>query len=169
MKQVHRKQLIQSGFSLMELMIVVLIIGISASMAMLYIDNSDERLKTEAQRLLAMAQFARDEAIITGESLGLVISNQQYYFTRLDKQEWVQIKQKPYRLFELSHDMRIRSLIANQQLNNSPQSQEKNDFIYFLPTGESSEFQIWISNDNDSEYVIISSLMGELSLKKTDS
>lgn len=168
MAKKYRQQFIQKGFSLIELMIVVLIIGISTSMAVLYIDNSDERLKTEAQRLLAMTQFARDEAIITGESLGLVITPQQYYFTRLDKTEWLEIKNKPYRLFELSDDIQLRSLIVNKPLNNSWQSKMKEGLIYFLPTGESSEFQIWISNDNSSEFVLNSSLMGELSLKKTD-
>ncbi|MCP3850229.1 MAG: type II secretion system protein, partial [Gammaproteobacteria bacterium] len=41
------------GFSLIELMVVVLIIGIAASMAVLTIDNSDDRLKSEAKRLFA--------------------------------------------------------------------------------------------------------------------
>ena len=75
------------GFSLIELMIVVLIIGVSTSLIVLTIDHSDDRLKSETQYLLAMIQLARDEAIITGQSFGLTIEtsddNAEYFFSLL--------------------------------------------------------------------------------------
>lgn len=145
----------ENGFSLIELMIVVLIIGISTSMAVIYIDTSDDRLKSEAKRLFAMVQLARDDAIFKGESLGLVIKPDEYSFSRLEDGKWIQIIEKPYRVFELSSDLKLRSLSKNNQA----------DLIYFLPTGESSEFQVWISNNNDSEYVLNGNILGELSLK----
>ena len=140
----------EGGFSLIEIMIVVLIIGIGASMAVLYIDTSDERLKFEARRLFAMTQLARD-------------------FTRFENSKWIQIVDKPYRVFELSSDIRMRELIKNESSDESQLLENKDDLIYFLPTGESSEFQIWIGNDNDSEYVLSGTMLGELSMKKTES
>lgn len=164
----YRQVLWQKGFTLLELMVVILIIGISTSMAMLFIDTSDERLKHEAQRLLAMTQYARDEAVITGESLGLVIRDQEYFFTRLEKDKWIQIEHKPFRVFEIRDDIQIRSLIARQHSGDAVQQPDQEELIYFLPTGESSEFQIWLSNDNESEFVLNSTFMGELSLDKTE-
>ena len=159
----------EGGFSIIEIMIVVLIIGIGASMAVLYIDTSDERLKFEARRLFAMTQLARDDAIIKSESLGLVVHQSHYYFTRFENSKWIQIVDKPYRVFELSSDIRMRELIKNESSDESQLLENKDDLIYFLPTGESSEFQIWIGNDNDSEYVLSGTMLGELSMKKTES
>ena len=157
------------GFSLIELMIVILIIGISTSMAMLYIDNSDERLQTEARRILAMAQLLRDDAIISGEVSGLVIENRSYYFTQLEQGKWVERGNKPFKRIKLEDDIKIRTLITGDQIiKTNEQEQTTRNLIYFLPTGESSEFQIWISTDN-SEYVLTGSLMGQLTLKKSES
>ncbi|WP_198266099.1 pilus assembly FimT family protein [sulfur-oxidizing endosymbiont of Gigantopelta aegis] len=165
-----------AGFSLIELMIVVLIIGIGASMAVLYIDTSDDRLKSQAKRILAMSQLARDDAIITGQSLAMSFKNNidstEYYFLQLDKAKWVEIKKKPYRRFKLSQDIQVRTILSSP-VNNSKAGSNKSkltedkDLIYFLPTGETSEFQLLISND-ETEYQLSSTLFGELTLKRTE-
>ena len=160
-----------TGFSLIEIMIVVLIIGISASMAVLYIDNSDERLKFESKRLLAMTQLARDDAIISGKSLAMTIDTigdtDQYYFSQLENGKWIQFSEKPYRTITLSNDIKLRSILSVKQSGSNIKNLENKDLIYFLPTGETSEFQIWISNNN-TEYVLSSTIFGELSLKRTE-
>lgn len=168
-----------TGFSLIEIMIVVLIIGISASMAVLYIDNSDDRLKFESKRLLAMTQLARDDAIISGKSLAMTIDTigdtDQYYFSQLENGKWIQFSEKPYRTVTLSNDIKLRSILtaklsskrSTKQPDSNIKTLENKDLIYFLPTGETSEFQIWISNNN-TEYVLSSTIFGELSLKRTE-
>lgn len=163
------------GFSLIEIMIVVLIIGISASMAVLYIDNSDDRLKSEAKRLFGMAQLARDDAIIKGQSIAITIDIKdeiaQYNFSHFENGKWVALNDKPYRLIKLSHDIKLRSILSNSVITENSNSRgstlDNKDLIYFLPTGESSEFQIWLSNNN-TEYVLSSTFLGELSLKRSE-
>lgn len=167
LKSCHqRNQITRSGgFSLIEIMVVVLIIGISASMAVLYIDNSDDRLKSQAKRLLAMTQLVRDDAIITGHSLAMIVNNRHYYFSQLEKGKWVQLKRKPFKKISLSDDISLRFILADKSSN---KSNKQLNLFYFLPTGETSEFQIWISN-KDTEYVLSSTSLGELSLKRTQS
>ncbi|MCW8931064.1 MAG: GspH/FimT family pseudopilin [Gammaproteobacteria bacterium] len=159
------------GFSLIEIMIVVLIIGISASMAILYIDNSDERLKTEAKRILAMVQLARDDAIMTGQSMALTIDTSQgiaqYYFSKLENGKWISFSNKPYSVISLSHDIKIRSILSKKASSTSVNDLENKELIHFLPTGETSEFQIWMNNEN-TEYILSSTILGELSLKKSE-
>lgn len=152
------------GFSLIEIMVVVLIIGISASMAVLYIDNSDDRLKSEAKRLLAMTQLVRDEAIMTGRSLAMIIDSSNYYFSRREKGKWVQLTSKPFKKITMSADIRLRFISAGKGSGNST---KQANLFYFLPTGETSEFQVWISNDN-MEYVLSSTTLGELSFKRSE-
>ncbi len=165
----------KKGFSLIEIMIVVLIIGISASMAVLYIDNSDDRLKSEAKRLLGMAQLARDDAIVKGQSIAITIDTKdevaQYGFSYFDNGQWIIFDEKPYQLIKFSHDIKMRSIHSNgaitESTTNDSNASGSKGLIYFLPTGESSEFQIWLSNDN-TEYLLSSTILGELSLKRSE-
>ncbi|MCP3851934.1 MAG: prepilin-type N-terminal cleavage/methylation domain-containing protein, partial [Gammaproteobacteria bacterium] len=155
------------GFSLIELMVVVLIIGIAASMAVLTIDNSDDRLKSEAKRLFAMAQLARDDAIVTGEALAIKFETKNevvhYSFLKPEDGKWAPFSRKPFKQIKLSKDISLRSIISGEQ----PSVSKLQNVVYFLPTGESSEFQIWISNKN-TEYLLSSTLLGELTFKRSE-
>lgn len=65
----------QSGFTLMELLVVLVLVGVVASLATLSIgDGAERQLRTETQRLAGVLQLARDELLITGaaeRALGL--------------------------------------------------------------------------------------------------
>lgn len=159
-----RQRLSSQGFSLLEIMIVVLIIGISASMAVLYVDNSEERLKSEAKRLFAISQLVRDDAIITGQSLAMIVNTADYSFARLEKGEWVKLSKKPFKKITLNNDIRLHFTIKEKKAVKNSNNLRS---LYFFPTGETSEFQLWISNET-TEYLLSSTTLGELSLKKVD-
>lgn len=59
----------QRGFTLMELLVVMVLIGVVAGLASLSIgDGAERKLRSEAERLAATLKLARDELLITGES-----------------------------------------------------------------------------------------------------
>lgn len=59
----------QRGFTLMELLVVMVLIGVVAGLASLSIgDGAERQLRSEAERLAATLRLARDELLITGES-----------------------------------------------------------------------------------------------------
>ena len=59
----------QRGFTLLELLVVMVLIGIVVSLAALAIgDGGERKMRSEAERLAATLQLARDELLITGES-----------------------------------------------------------------------------------------------------
>lgn len=65
----------QRGFTLLELLVVLVLIGIVASLATLSLGNGAERLlRSESERLAGVLRLARDELLITGgadRALGL--------------------------------------------------------------------------------------------------
>lgn len=59
----------QRGFTLLELLVVMVLIGIVAGLASLSIgDGAERKLRSEAERLATTLALARDELLITGES-----------------------------------------------------------------------------------------------------
>ncbi len=72
----------QSGFSLLELLVVVFIIGVLSTMFTLSVGltGSDQELETETDRLIAVVQLASDEAIMQGRELGMRFYPDGYEF-----------------------------------------------------------------------------------------
>lgn len=63
------------GFTILELLVVLLLLGIVVSMATLAIgDGADRKMRSESERLVGMLRLVRDEQMITGggeRALGL--------------------------------------------------------------------------------------------------
>jgi len=75
----------EGGFSLLELLVTLLIIGITVSMINLSGANLRPReTRREATRLTALLQLAQQEAVLTGFDLALHITTSGYTFLRQD-------------------------------------------------------------------------------------
>jgi general secretion pathway protein H len=81
------------GFTLIEVMVVVLIIGIMYGVAVFTLgDREQEEIRTAAQRLHATLRLAADEAIIRGRPVGFTLTPDGYAFLLPDAAgEWQQI------------------------------------------------------------------------------
>lgn len=75
------------GFTLIEIMVVVVIIGIMAAMVTLNVVNDDpsRKLMSEAKRFVAVVSHASDEASFMQQELGIVSTEDGYKFVRYEK------------------------------------------------------------------------------------
>lgn len=76
-----------AGFTFIEILVVMAIIGILAGTVVLHSVGADHdrNLQTEAQRIAALIELARAEAVSRNESWGLVVGETQYGFKIYDE------------------------------------------------------------------------------------
>lgn len=77
----------QRGFSLIEVMAVVVILAILSSVALLNMnfDNKGKEVRQQAEQLAALMALASDEAIYLQKELGLRFAEQKFDFYQLEK------------------------------------------------------------------------------------
>ena len=74
------------GFSLVEILVVITIIGIVMSIAILSLGilGDDRDLQQEGRRMIALVQVAQDEAVMQGREFGLEVMADSYRFVEYD-------------------------------------------------------------------------------------
>jgi general secretion pathway protein H len=78
------------GFTLFEVMIVMILVGIMTSFALLSVGGGPrDRLAEEARRLTALVELHQQEAILNGETRGIRFDRESYRMLGLDDQgQW---------------------------------------------------------------------------------
>ena len=80
---------VRNGFSLVEMMVVLFIIGLLAGVVVMAMPGDAQMLRGEAERFAARTIAARDEAITAAAPVALVVSNAGYYFEQRGEGQWL--------------------------------------------------------------------------------
>tara|TARA_R110000868_G_scaffold30754_5_gene113427 strand:- start:1771 stop:2310 length:540 start_codon:yes stop_codon:yes gene_type:complete len=86
----------QQGFTLVELMVVLTIIGFISAAVVMAIPDPRGRVIEDADRFAARVAAARDEAVVTAAPMGLWVSASGYGFQRREEGRWVPLEDKPF-------------------------------------------------------------------------
>jgi general secretion pathway protein H len=86
------------GFTLIEVMVVIFIMGIAASAVVLNFssESPEQALKKQTQRTAVIFNMASDFAVLNQRQLGLRVdqeSNSYYFMALNEEQEWVKLDQ----------------------------------------------------------------------------
>lgn len=105
-----------TGFTLLEVLVVVFLIGIVLSLAVLSVGHNEDRaLKDEARRLAALIELARQESIVESLEMALAIDDRAYSFQMFDGQNWLPVADDPIlRARELPDEMELDVEIDGQ-------------------------------------------------------
>jgi general secretion pathway protein H len=84
LSQEHR----QDGFTLVELMVVLVILGLMSAAVVLAMPDPQGRVHHEAERFAARALAVRDDAIVQGRAMAIRIDGQGYAVERRTRGRW---------------------------------------------------------------------------------
>jgi len=157
------------GFTLLELLVVLIVIGLFASMLMLSVTKNDKRtVEREAKRLFHLIQLAQDEAIIKGVELGLAIQKDRYSFSSLQENKWLLITEDlDFNEHIVAENINITVEVENEQVVSKVDENTVLPAIVILSTGELTHFKINMSSSEQPlhEFQVIGQESGAISLK----
>jgi len=156
-----------SGFSLIELLVVVSVIGIIVSIALLSLGvlGDDRQLRIEARRIGSLLEVAQDEAVMQGRDFGLEVMLNSYRFVEYDpfQLRWAELLTDDiFRFRQLPEDIEFDLLLEDKAvlLENDPQEIEDPDatfapHILIFSSGDSTPFELRIIKRSQQEVVIL--------------
>lgn len=165
-----------NGFSLLELIIVLVIMGVLIAAVTLSIsDTREDKLRLEARRLAARLTLAVDEAILSNQDYGLEVETDRYRFLVLDDQTWIEVSSEEEKhLLEqtlpegMELQLQVEGLFAqfqtqddglNKMFKEYEEGSEDNSEdvarllrpqIYLMSSGELNPFSLLIGFDDEN-------------------
>jgi len=159
------------GFTLIEILIVMLIISIVSGVAILSIThNQQKQLEQTAKKLARLITLADDEAMLKPATLGLGFSQTGYQFFHYEPSEneednhWKPLEDRHFGLQALPANVQIRILIEDHEmpLNGQPQ-------IIISESGDITPFVLLIGKSGENPaYQVLSTAEGEVKSEPVD-
>ena len=160
----------RNGFTLIEVLVVVMIVSIVATMALLSMNFGESRKdQEEARRLVALVKLASQQAIISGSELALEVAKDGYRFLKYHDQQWTTIEDRELRPREMPGNIELETYIYGGMASEDSNSDNKNSDetlprIYILSSGELTPFKIVVSGDAGSLYRVTGDAGGRVEM-----
>lgn len=153
-----------AGFTLLEILVVVIVVGVIISIATLSVNvlGRDSEAEEQMQRVWAVLRQAREEMALQGLDLGMYVSRTGYEFMRFDAREnrWEQIDGD--RLFaprELPEGLRFRMWVDSREIVLKPGPVDRTDpdedkkwppQVMVLSSGDIMPFELQLERDSEA-------------------
>ena len=160
-----------AGFTLLELMVVLVLIGIIFSFAVLSMGGDDmgELMEQETRRLVTLLDLASDEAIIRGEELAVYFSDEGYEFLILQNDVWRAAGDDGLlKAYTLPADIDIRLEVEGDPPGLGAKEEDEEETltpqVFILSSGEMTPFTAVLeSRQSTARYHLSASVLGKLS------
>ena len=149
----------QAGFTLVELLTVLVIIGLMASAVVMTLPRDKPAIDAQSQALASSLNAAAQSSLVTGRPHGFGVSKNQFAIFEFVDAEWVQT-QAMDRPGAVSVELKKDDILIKL-------SEELVPLVVFEPTGLSTPFELVLTQDRRTE-TLSSSGNGEVILERPE-
>jgi type II secretion system protein H len=144
----------RAGFTLLELLIVVTIVGVLAGTVVFRYMGGDReyKLRTEAERLALVLELARESAVARNEEWGLYIDGREYTFAVFDPERstWQEQKTRPFTARTLeTASLAVR--VEQRELKLATAMGKEAPAVVIFSSGEQTPFEIELHPDWETQ------------------
>jgi len=158
------------GFTLLEVMVVLVLIGIIFSFAVLSVsrNDQDELMKRETRRLATLIDLANDEAVIRGQEFAIHFTETGYDFLVLQLEGWQDPQDdRLLKSYRLPKGVRVRIEVEGDPPGLDRKDKKTGDTrtpqVYLLSSGEMTPFSVTFEAEGARvRYHLTASLLGKL-------
>lgn len=174
-----------AGFTLIELMVVVLIIGITLTYTVVSIGrNVDQDVQTEAQRLGALVTLAAQESVLHSTEHALEFGHDSYKFLILNESQWTQpeddamLRERKLpegimlEVYLEGHEFKFEKEAAEAKSDSDSdsennQGQAMGPRVYLLSSGEMTPFEAEFRHeDGEARFVVKAGITGKVEIER---
>lgn len=175
------------GFTLLELLVVVLILGILVSLASLsFSTNEMSRIKEETQRLASLMSLAREQAILDGQEIAVAFTDSGYQFEVFDGKGWMPmegddlLRRRGFpdvlsmEINLIGEPMKLAAMNVDEEADadttdEKKKAEEEPVRVFLLSSGEVTPFELFMGHEDASGgYLLSGDALGKLSVKTVD-
>jgi general secretion pathway protein H len=161
-----------TGFTLLEVMVVLVLIGIIFSFAMLSLGGDDvaRLMERETRRLVILLDMAGEEAVIRGEDLAVHFTDTGYAFMVLRQNNWTDLTDDPLLKprvlpagIELDLEIDEEPPLVGESRPDAESEDKPIPQVYILSSGEMTPFTMTLQSAQSlMHYNLTASLLGNL-------
>jgi general secretion pathway protein H len=153
---------IARGFTLIEIMVVVLIIGVMSAGLLLSVSltGRDRELEKESDRMLALINYAREQAELQTREYGIIFQDDNYEFVSYDvhRQVWrsifeddaLQLRRLPYGL-----DVKLKVETRPVVLKKPADAKDKTPNVMIFSSGDLTQFEVTLEREGGIRSITI--------------
>lgn len=146
-----------SGFTLLEILVVLIVVGLLASLAVVNMGGGTQQreMENEIRELYLLMQTASEQAILNNQELGLILEEDGYQFVLLDERtgEWEQQDERLFRPRTFPEWLVVTEYIDDGLPPLASEEDQLNPDVFFFSSGELSTFEIEFTIGRDSSHM----------------
>lgn len=168
----------QQGFTLLELMVVVVLIGIVLTFAVGSVGDGGrrDRIQHEAQRLASLVELVGEESVLQSAIIGLRFSENGYEFMRHQEKQWQGVGDDGLlKARQIDESMVMQLLVEGFSVDlpmimtSSDNKEGLQPQVIFMPSGERTPFELsLIYEDDEAGFLLSVPPMGNVEQRRLD-
>ncbi|MFL1465814.1 type II secretion system minor pseudopilin GspH [Marinobacter sp. HN1S83] len=146
-----------SGFTLIEILVVLIVVGLLAALAVLNLGGGSQQREMEnhVREMFLLMQTASEQAVLNNKELGLLLEEGSYRFVTLNEQanEWTQPGERMFRQRSFPDWLLVTEFIESDTPRLASEEDKLRPDIVFFSSGETTPFEVEFTIGSDSSYM----------------